>query len=616
MCGIAGSVQRDPIEKEQLRERGTRMRRALRHRGPDMEGLWVEPGGHAMLAFTRLAIQDLSPAANQPMCSEGGRFILVYNGEVYNCDELRERIGRPANTFRTHSDTEVLLACFEKLGIEATLRAVNGMFAIALWDGERHSLFLGRDRVGKKPLHYSRSGDRFTFASEIRGILAGDPRPRSVSREALEAYFHLTYIPAPLSIFSDIRKVRPGHLLEIKPDLSVEERPYWTVRELLEKRSRVAMPFREVVEAAEALLDDAVRRRLVSDVPVAVLLSGGMDSSLVSHSVVRRLQAPLQAFTIGLEDERLDETGAAQAIARRIGIPHQMLRLSRENALQEAERVTAALEEPFGDYSAMAMHAICSLSRQHATVLLTGDGGDEVFGGYTRYQWSTGWRSLVSRGYAHYRTGRVGLGKAEVGLELYRRLMTGGQDGGSASARFLEEVAGGLPRPLMASILDAMRYLDFQIYLPDDILVKSDRMSMACSAELRSPFLDCRLVEFSWKLAPDLLVCGATRKRVLRELFAQRIGADYLQAHKYGFGVPISDWLRGPMREQCETAVEELGRRHDLPVSGAEVRSLWAEVAKGGQTAAHRMWVVYALWRWTQQWERPADTGEWAAPAV
>ena len=606
MCGIAGRLHRHPMPAESLPELARRMNACLRHRGPDMEGYWADPEGLLALAFSRLAIQDLSPAANQPMRSESGRFTIVYNGEIYNAGELRQRIHRAPDSFRTHSDTEVLLACFETLGLEATLQAANGMFAFALWDAASRSLFLVRDRLGKKPLHYSLERDCATFASEIKAIVRADARPHSVSREAIEAYFNLTYIPAPLTIFDDVRKVRPGHILEIKSDLSTREWPYWSVEATLRAQGSRRQSHRDAVEQAATLLEDAVRCRLVSDVPVGVLLSGGVDSSLVSHTLARRLNISLQTFTIGLEDERLDEGEQAQAIARELGVQHTPLRLSREDAAGLLECVTSFLDEPFGDYSAIPTYAICRLAHSGATVLLTGDGGDEVFGGYTRYLWSTGWRNAVAHLYARYRRMRPALSHSQVALEIYRRLMTVGNDGGSASPEFLKRWAAGFDRLPALSVLEYLRYLDFQLYLPDDILVKTDRMSMANSIELRSPFLDHRLVEFSWQLANDALVRGDVRKRITRDLFLRALGPKYLQKEKYGFGLPIGDWFLGPLRPQAEAAVEDLSRRSDLPLSGEQLHAILAGLQSGTQTAGHRMWLVYAFWRWSQLWEKPA----------
>ncbi len=606
MCGFAGRLHRHPMPAEGLRALGRRMNACLRHRGPDMEGYWTDPQALLTLAFSRLAIQDPSPAANQPMRSESGRFTLVYNGEIYNAGDLRQRIHRAPDTFHTHSDTEVLLACFESLGLEPTLQAANGMFAMAVWDATARSLFLVRDRLGKKPLHYCLERDCLSFASEIKAILRADGRSHDASREATEAYFQLSYIPAPLTIFDDVRKVRPGHILEIKSDLTSREWPYWSVDEALHVQSRRRLSHRDALEQTATLLEDAVRCRLVSDVPVGVLLSGGVDSSLVSHTLAKRLHISLQTFTIGLEDERLDEAEQARAIARALGVQHTPLQLSRQDSAGLVECVTGFLDEPFADYSAIPTYAICRLARAGATVLLTGDGGDEVFGGYTRYLWGVGWRSAVAHLYARYRRLRPALSRSQVALELYRRLMTVGGDGGSASPGFLRQWMAGFDRLPQLSVLDYLRYLDFQLYLPDDILVKTDRMSMANSVELRSPFLDHRLVEFSWQLADSALVHGDVRKRITRDLFLRAFGPELLQREKYGFGLPIGDWFLGPLRPQAEAAVEDLSRRPDFPLSGDQLRAVLNGLESGTQTAGHRMWAVYAFWRWSQLWEKPA----------
>ncbi|HVP43787.1 MAG TPA: asparagine synthase (glutamine-hydrolyzing) [Terriglobales bacterium] len=606
MCGFAGRLHRQPMPAEPMQAVARRMNSCLRHRGPDMEGYWTDPQRLLTLAFSRLAIQDLSPAANQPMHSESGRFTIVYNGEIYNAGELCRRIHRDAASFRTHSDTEVLLACFESLGLEPTLQAANGMFAFALWDATTRSLFLVRDRLGKKPLHYSLADDCLTFASEIKALLRADTRPHTVSREATEAYFQLTYIPAPLTIFEDVRKVRPGHILEVKADLSTREWPYWSVEAVLRAQSRRRQSHRDALEQAAALLEDAVRCRLVSDVPVGVLLSGGVDSSLVAFMLSKRLNISLQTFTIGLEDEVLDEAEAARAIARRLGVQHRVLTLSRQDALELVDSAMSVLDEPFGDPSSVPMYAVCRLARSGATVLLTGDGGDEVFGGYTRYLWGTGWRGAVAHLYARYRRMRPALSNSQVALEVYRRLMTVGSEGGSASPGFLKRWAAGFGRLPKLTVLEYLRYLDFQLYLPDDILVKTDRMSMANSVELRSPFLDYRLVEFSWRLANDALVSGSVRKPITRELFVRHIGPEHLQAAKHGFALPIGQWLAGPLRPQLEEAVDWVAELPGLPLDAAELRRMLSGLRAQDMMTAYRLWVVYAYWRWARTWRTVA----------
>jgi asparagine synthase (glutamine-hydrolysing) len=592
------------------------MNACLRHRGPDSADTWVEPRGLGVLAFSRLAIQDLSPAANQPMHSESGRYVLVYNGEVYNADELRALIGRAPQSFRTHSDTEVLLACFEGLGLERTLQAVNGMFAIVLWDRESGSLFLARDRLGKKPLHYAAGRDCVSFASEIKSILRVQDAPRALDREALQAYFHLTYIPAPLTIFSGIRKVRPGHVLRIAPDLSIDERPYWSLHSVIANRNSRRLRYDEALEQAEALLEDAIRRRLISDAPVGVLLSGGIDSSLVSYILARRLNTSLETFTVGVEPEELDESAQAREIAAQLGVKHTVLSLSSDDALRLVDRVEDFLDEPFGDPSSIPTYVVCNLARRGATVLLSGDGGDEVFGGYTRHLWGAGWRGLAAHAYARYRRRNPFLSTAEVALEMYRRLLTTGACGGSAPVQFLPRLVGRLNGFNGARALDYLRYLDFMAYLPDDILVKVDRMSMANSIELRSPFLDYRLVELSWSLRADALVRGDVRKRLTRDLFVRNLGGKYLQTKKHGFALPIADWLRGPLREQLRAAFDAVRCREDSPWSREDLDFLARHLPAGNMTIAYRCWSVLALWHWSQKWEKYADKTSAVAATV
>jgi asparagine synthase (glutamine-hydrolysing) len=611
MCGIVGRQQRDPLPLDTLERLARTMNRCLRHRGPDSEGYWTDPLGRCALGFSRLAIQDLSPAANQPMRSEGGRYVLVYNGEVYNAEELRDWLGRPPSSFRTHGDTEVLLACFERFGIEQTLPRVNGMFAVGLWDNETGVLALARDRVGKKPLYYTTDADCMSFASELKAILSVDASSRQLCAEALEAYFSLIYIPAPLAIFEGVHKLRPGHIVRVRNGAVVSDQPYWTLEAILENRSRKNRTYPELVSEAEALLEDAVRRRLISDVPVGLLLSGGIDSSLVA-CMLSRLGADVQSFTIGVPDRELDEAAEAHAIAKKLGIRHTVLALTHADTLHLANSAIDFLDEPFGDPSAVPTFAVCYLARQSTTVLLSGDGGDEVFGGYLRHQWGVRPRHWVAHLYGRYRARSLSLSCREVALEMYRRLMSSGVNGEHMLAKRLDHFAGRLDRLPAMSLLDYMRYLDFRLYLPDDILFKIDRMSMANSVELRSPFLDHRLVDFSWTLPDSALLEVNVRKRITRDLFARHIGSAFLQHKKHGFALPVANWLRGPLREQTETALTELAGRDDLPLSGESLLQLRGRLNAGQHldgNCAWKIWLAFTFWRWSCAWER-AGGGE------
>jgi asparagine synthase (glutamine-hydrolysing) len=603
MCGIVGRQQRDRLAVGTLERLARRMNRCLRHRGPDSEGYWTDPYERCALGFSRLAIQDLSPEANQPMRSESGRYALVYNGEVYNADELRDWLGRSLSSFRTHGDTEVLLAWFDRFGLERTLPKVNGMFAVGLWDNETDTLSLARDRVGKKPLYYTTDAGCVSFASELKAILSVDTSSRLLSAEALEAYFSLTYIPAPLAIFEGVHKVRPGHIVRVRDGAILSEEPYWTLEALLENRERKNRPYAELLSETETLLEDAVRRRLISDVPVGLLLSGGIDSSLVAY-MLGRLAADVESFTVGVPDRELDEAAEAHAIAEKLGIRHTILSLSDSDAFQLANTAIDSLDEPFGDSSAVPTYAVCSLARQRSTVLLGGDGGDEVFGGYTRHLWGVRPRAWVSDLYGRCRARSPWLSRQQVALEIYRRLMSSGKYSGSMSRKRLEHFTGELEKIPSATILDYLRYLDFKLYLPDDILVKTDRMSMASSIELRSPFLDYRLVEFSWTLPDSALVNGSTRKRITRDLFIKNIGPECLQHKKHGFALPVVDWLLGPMREQVDSAFEDLGRRDDLPWGKEYLRQLRQQLLRRLRLDADRAWLVFMFWRWSQVWER------------
>jgi asparagine synthase (glutamine-hydrolysing) len=410
------------------------------------------------------------------------------------------------------------------------------------------------------------------------------------------------YVPAPLTIFDGVRKVRPGHIVEVRDGAVVGERPYWTLDIFLQTRGREERPYEEIVSHAESLLEDAVRRRLISDVPVGLLLSGGIDSGLVAYMLAHG-GADIESFTIGVEDGELNEAFEAHAIATQLGIRHTVLTLTQADTLRLTDTLIDFLDEPFADSSAIPTYAVCYLARRHMTVLLSGDGGDEVFGGYLRHRWAVRPRQWAALLYARYRAHSPWLRHSQVALEIYRRLMSSGTNGGSMSAHSLDYFAGGLDRLPTMSLLDYMRYLDFQLYLPDDILVKVDRMSMANSIELRSPFLDYRLVEFSWTLPDSMLLEGNVRKRVTRDLFTRHIGSKFLQREKHGFAIPLVDWLLGPLREQLDTAFHELGRRDDLPWGGDHLARLWRKLPAGRRVDADRAWLVFMFWRWSLVWE-------------
>ena len=603
MCGFAGRLYRSPRSTEHLEEIATRMNSCVRHRGPDGVGLWAEPNGNGVLAFSRLAIQDLSSAANQPMHSESGRYAIVYNGEIYNCDELRSLMGRNASSFRTHSDTEVLLACIEAKGLERSLQAANGMFAIALWDRKLNTVSLARDRLGKKPLHYAVTREHITFASEIKSILAVDDADRPISREAAQAYFSLTYVPGSLCIFEGIQKIEPGHILVINSDLHISRRPFWNLEEVIEKSMSAKSPsYEEAMEQTTSLLKDAALRRLVSDVPLGILLSGGTDSSLVAYTLVKTLAVPIQTFTIGLEDSALDESLQAKSIAENLGVENHCLVLSDSEALATVNSIVEVLDEPFGDGSAAATFALCKFARAKVTVLIGGDGGDEVFGGYTRYLYAVGWRGMLARFYAYFR--RPGItSNQQVAVEIYRRLMTKGKSDGSAGVEMFSALANlsALPR---LSVLQYLRYLDFKLYLPDDILAKIDRMSMANSVEMRSPLMDHRLIEESWTWDDDFLVHHSQRKRILRDMFSQTIGSELLQRKKYGFHSPTAEWLTGPLRPEMECIVEELHKIPGMPLETIDVQRWWSQLLHGDISEEQQLWNVYMYWRWWQRWGR------------
>ena len=606
MCGFAGRVHSTSRPVEHLESIAARMNECIRYRGPNGSGVWLEPSGHTVFAFSRLAIQDLSADADQPMHSESCRYVIAYNGEIYNLDELRRLMGREPASFRTHSDTEVLLASIEKLGLEQTLQACNGMFAIALWDRKLRMLSLARDRFGEKPLHYALTPEYISFASEIKSILALDEQPRRLSLEAVEAYFALTYVPGSLCIFKGIHKVKPGHILEISANLELKERCFWNLEDIIQKRSaQKPISCQQVREETNFLLKDSVDRRLISDVPVGILLSGGTDSSLVAFTVAKTLGKPIQTFTIGLEDAALDESSHARSIATKLGVENECLILTNQDALRTLESLVQILDEPLGDNSAASTFAVCQMARRRVTVLLGGDGGDEVFGGYTRYEYATGWKHLASTLYSHLRLKNASISKQQVAVQIYSRLMTKGFKSGPVRPDFFADLIPHSDQLTQLTVLQYLRYLDLKLYLPDDILVKTDRMSMANSVELRSPFLDHRLVEKSWTWPDEAFVRGRQRKPILADLFSSAFGSELLQGKKHGYHSPIGDWLRGPLREGMENAIDQFKNFDGIPLSGSMVRSWWSQLLAGNNREEQQLWNLYMFWQWSLRWGQP-----------
>lgn len=574
MCGIVGKLYFDR-ERVVARQELVRMASALVHRGPDGEGAWAE--GNVGLAHRRLAIIDLSTTASQPMSNEDGSVWITFNGEIYNFQELRKDLRARGHVFRTHSDTEVILHAYEEYGRQC-LDRLRGMFAFAIWDARQRLLFLARDRLGKKPLFYYLDPDQLLFASEIKGLVAD----RTISAEpdpvALDYFLALQYIPAPLTAFRGIRKLPPAHWLEVRND-RVEMGRYWKLR--YTPKRQISMP--EAVEEFRWRFAEAVRLRLVSDVPLGVFLSGGVDSSAVVAAMAQEMGRPVKTFSVGFEEAAFDERLFARQVAERYGTTHTEL-VVKAPVTDILPRLVWHYDEPFGDTSAVPSYAIAALTRQCVTVVLNGDGGDENFAGYEWYvkdlfvqrgevlplwlrQWIASWGKGVSLARKqHQLIRRIAQLARLLALSPERRYAYWMEHFSSEARQelytpaFGATVAGSNPEGLFAEAfaqsdaeerVDTMLDADVNLYLPGDLLVKVDRATMAHSLEARSPFLDHVLMEFVASLPPRLKLAGKQQKHLLKTALRDVLPENILKRPKMGFCVPLERWFRKDLREMA-----------------------------------------------------------------
>jgi asparagine synthase (glutamine-hydrolysing) len=643
MCGIAGFLDGTaPGAPEEARARVAAMIGTLRHRGPDGEGVWVEPDGRAALGHRRLAILDLSPAGAQPMHSACGRWVVTYNGEVYNFRVLRGELAALGHAFRGHSDTEVLLAGVAHWGVEKTLERAQGMFAFALWDRAERVLWLARDRVGKKPLYYGWCGSTLVFGSELRALRRHPRFDPEIDRAALAAYVARGFVPQPLSIHRGARTLPPGSLLRVRAgDAPGDAAPvaFWSSREaaLAGERAPWAGSYEAAVERLDALLAEAVRERLLAaDVEVGALLSGGVDSATVVTLAQAASPRPLATFTIGFEDPRRDESPAARALAGRLGTEHHELVVTPAQTLALVPELPRVWDEPFADVSQIPTLLVARLARERVKVVLSGDGGDELFSGYAhtreclrRWERSgraprglrlAGERGLGAAGRLAWRLAgssrrraralrlaarlerlAVGLGAASV-TELVARRTARVAD----PARFVvgaetspPAAADGAAGAAVREPLLALRQYDFARYLPDDVLVKVDRATMSVGLEARAPLLDVRVAAFAFALPRAFLLDATGGKRILRDVLRRRV-PDAGAGRKRGFGAPVGEWLRGPLRAWAEERLEPARLRHEGFFHPDPVREAWTQHQAGWRNHENLLWALLMFQTWRE----------------
>ncbi|HKZ09595.1 MAG TPA: asparagine synthase (glutamine-hydrolyzing) [Rhodanobacteraceae bacterium] len=653
MCGIAGFW--DSTHHFRADDAGAVLRRmtdAIRHRGPDDEGFFQDAAAGIALGHRRLSVIDLSPEGHQPMVSSSGRFVIVYNGEVYNHRALRQELVKLGAAFRGHSDTEVILAAIEQWGLDEALQRFIGMFAFALWDRRERALSLVRDRLGIKPLYYGWVGTCLVFASELKAVTAMPGFDNAIDRDALCLLLRHDYIAAPHSIYEGVRKLQPGTVLTLSTSdmlkapadeslLAANTQAFWSARDVATAgmTDRLRLPDNEAADELDRLLRDAVALRMEADVPLGAFLSGGIDSSLVVALMQAQSPRPVQTFSIGFREKGFDEAVHARAVAKQLGTDHHELYVTAQDALDVVPQLPGMFDEPFSDSSQIPTFLVAQMARRNVTVSLSGDGGDELFGGYRRYfagrrierslgrvpiALQRGAARSLSRHPGFYESVLAGVNACLPSGKKMRRprakvaVLARMLEAGSADERYRlmlshhrrptdvvlrgNEPSPQIGNPVVASDTDAlierMMFNDLVTYLPGDILAKVDRASMAVSLEARVPLLDHRVVEFSWRVPIEQKVRDGKGKWLLRQVLYRYVPESLMARPKQGFGVPIGAWLRGPLRDWAETLLDERRLREQGYFEPRQVRQLLDRHLSGHAEEGPRLWDVLMFQAW------------------
>jgi asparagine synthase (glutamine-hydrolysing) len=648
MCGITGFWQVPGQGEIDLLALVRRMAAQMEHRGPDDAVEWVDAECGLGLGFRRLAIVDLSPTGRQPMVSASGRYVIIFNGEVYNFAVVRAELEKIGHQFRGGSDTEVLLAAVEEWGLLSAITRFVGMFGFAIWDREERALHLVRDRLGIKPLYYGWQGGTFLFGSELKALAAHPAFHAEIDRDSLALYMRHGYVPAPYAIYRDIHKLPPGTILTLRSQDDAEStpEPFWSAREVVEAGH--GHPFTgsesEAVAALDALLRDSVALRMIADVPLGAFLSGGIDSSTVVALMQSQSARPVKTFTIGFHEAGYDEAAHAAAVATHLGTDHTSLYVTPEEARTVIPRLPTMFDEPFADSSQLPTVLVSQLARRHVTVSLSGDGGDELFGGYNRYFWGrsiwrrVGWaptaaRAVGSRALTVLSPGGwdrqfarlhpllpAGLRQRTPGDKLHKLAGVLAVDNPEELYRGLvsqwnrpQDVVVGANEPLTAitdrsrwaalpDFTQRMMFLDLISYLPDDILAKVDRASMAVSLEARVPLIDHRVVAFAASIPLSMKIRNGQGKWLLRQVLDQYVPRELIERPKMGFGVPIDTWLRGPLREWAEELLDERRLQAEGFLYPAPIRQKWQEHLSGSRNWQYPLWTVLQFQAWRECW--------------
>ncbi|MFK5949811.1 MAG: asparagine synthase (glutamine-hydrolyzing) [Methylococcales bacterium] len=627
MCGIAGYIDLHRRVKDPEEVLST-MNDALVYRGPDGQGIWTDENFPVYLAHRRLSILDLSSEGKQPMVSRSKRYVITYNGEVYNFQSIRAELEKIGTSFRGHSDTEIILGAIEAWGINSAVTRFIGMFAFSLWDSYECKLYLVRDRLGIKPLYYGEIEGSFVFSSELKSIRTFPGFVQSINRDSIALLLRYGYIPAPHSIYEGFVKLMPGHILSIRISdnnkLIYQDNVYWSAKTVAEQGSENLIVDSKInlVDQLDALLSDSVNLRMLADVPIGAFLSGGIDSSTTTALMQAQSSNPIKTFSIGFHDDFYDEAKYAKQIAQHLGTDHTELYVTPEQAMAVIPKLPELYDEPFADQSQIPTYLVSELARKHVTVSLSGDGGDELFYGYSRYLFAQRiWKKIRWLPVQL----RVALGNmASIPLlsdntrfqlladvlsnktqdEFYNRIVSAWKQPTKiviGSTEPLIELTGSSRNVKLSDFSQRMMFFDLISYLPDDILVKLDRASMGVSLEARVPLLDHRVVEFAWRLPQSLKYNNGQTKWILRQVLYRYVPKDLVERPKKGFGVPIDSWLRGPMRDWAEGLLNEERLKNEGFFHPKLIREKWHEHLSGKRNWSFYLWRILMFQAWLEK---------------
>lgn len=645
MCGLAGYIPYKAASSDEMQSNGSKMIDAIFSRGPDDKGVWVEEFQSLMMCFRRLSILDLSPAGHQPMESRSGRFKICFNGEIYNHLELRQKFNCD---WRGHSDTETILEVIEQTGIENTLKLLVGMFSIAVWDSKEAELILARDRMGEKPLYYGWVQKDFVFASELKAIKEHPNFNNPISKAALSNYLKFNYIPAPQSIYKDLFKLQPGTFIKIPLQSAsikkITPTKYWDLSEAITNgQNHLINDRKEALHETKLTLTKSIKSQMISDVPLGAFLSGGIDSSLITAIMQEQSMEKIKTFTIGFDNQEFDESPFAKDVANHLGTNHTEYFVTSQETLDVIPSIPEIYDEPFADSSQIPTHLVCKQAKKNVTVALSGDGGDEIFGGYNRYFWSNRiWSKLrwipyparkilgsviqatpqnlsynIEKFYNILAPKKLSvhqfsdkLNKLSSRLQfvdseddLYRSLVTQWHDP-SVILKDFEEDFHDVEFPFQPSLTDhlpsRMMFWDALTYLPDDILCKVDRAAMSVSLETRAPFLDHRLVELAWRLPHSIKTNHHQGKIILREILDQYIPKSLIDRPKAGFGIPVGEWLRGPLKSWAEDLLAKDKIIRQGFFYPEPIYKIWSEHQSTSYDHTHKLWSILMFQAWLE----------------